>query len=201
MAKKDVSGQRFGLLTVGAYVGRSKWLCVCDCGATITRATSELTKWKSPSCGCAKAAILRASLTTHGASNSQLYKVYTEMKGRCDNPANKKYHLYGGRGIKVCDRWAASFEAFSEDMGERPKGMSVERINGDLGYSKDNCKWATSTEQNRNLSTNVLSPGMAQLMRLLRAGGHSVREVSKLTKASYQNAYDVLVRNRWAEQQ
>lgn len=198
MAKKDVSGKRFGLLTVGEYVGRSTWICVCDCGATTTRATSELTKSKTPSCGCAKAAILTASLTTHGASRSPLYKVYTEMKGRCNNPANKKYHLYGARGIKVCARWAASFESFAEDMGERPQGMSIERINGNLGYSKDNCKWATSTEQNRNLSTNVLSPGVAQLMRLLRAGGHSISEVSRLTKTSYQNAYDVLVRNYWA---
>lgn len=84
------------------------------------------------------------------------YQSYNHMMDRCYNTSHPHYHSYGGRGIVVCDRWKSSFASFIEDMGERPDGTSLERINGDGQYSPDNCKWATGTEQNNNRRNNLL---------------------------------------------
>lgn len=89
----------------------------------------------------------------HGLAHTKTYKIWAAMKGRCQNPNDKDYPGYGGRGITVCERWQ-SFENFYEDMGEKPIDRSIDRIENNLGYCKDNCRWATPTEQNNN-STNV----------------------------------------------
>lgn len=82
-----------------------------------------------------------------------LYSVWMSMKDRCRNPNAKAFHAYGGRGISVCDRWSKSYADFAADMGERPPMTSLDRINNDLGYFKENCRWATSTEQQLNRRT------------------------------------------------
>lgn len=90
------------------------------------------------------------SARKHGYSGTRLYKVWVMMKQRCYNPKNFKYPIYGGRGIKVCDRWLNSFEAFLEDMGERPEGLQVDRIDNDGDYEPGNCRWSTAKEQANN---------------------------------------------------
>lgn len=136
---------------------------------------------------------------THGMSYTRVYKVWTSMKTRCQNPHDKKYPIYGGRGISVCDEWA-KFENFISDMGVPNTGMTLERRDGNKGYNKDNCKWATAKEQNRNLASNVLSIEIARHMRQLATRGYSVKQIAELTGTNYMNSYDVVVRGRWSEQ-
>src|SRR3954466_7793371 len=96
---------------------------------------------------------------THGHcrnGGTSTYKIWQMMIDRCHNSRSKSYPDYGARGIAVCARWRLSFEAFLEDMGERPPGLSIERIRNAHGYSKSNCKWATRTEQNNNSRQNVV---------------------------------------------
>ncbi len=150
---KDLTGQRFGRLIVVEYAGigkfrRAKWLCQCDCGNThITTIQKERTR----SCGC----LLCESKTTHGQTDSPEYSSWRHMLERCLNPNHHAYVRYGGRGITVCDRWRASFEAFYEDMGTRPSlAYSIERIKNEEGYYPDNCKWGTPEEQARNRKGN-----------------------------------------------
>lgn len=87
--------------------------------------------------------------------NTPEYRIWVWMKQRCNNPNNTGYHKYGGRGIKVCKRWLR-FESFYRDMGDRPKGLTLERINNSKGYFPDNCKWATWKEQANNSRKNVV---------------------------------------------
>jgi len=88
----------------------------------------------------------------NGRRGTPAYWAWVGMKQRCSNPNHQKYKYYGGRGISVCERWVKSFNAFVEDMGERPKGLTIDRINPDGNYEPSNCRWATWSEQNLNKS-------------------------------------------------
>jgi len=135
----------------------------------------------------------------HGMSKKKIYKIFGAMKSRCYNKKDKKYHLYGGKGVKVCDRWMESFMNFYADMGDRPEGTSIDRINGNGNYEPSNCRWATINEQNRNLSSNKLSIESAERIRALNSDGKDINEIIKETGFSYMNIYDVLKRNRWSK--
>lgn len=162
----DLSGQRFGRLTVshrGVSKGpHSAWVCLCECG-TITKPIlrHNLTSGRSTSCGCAHAEATRSALTTHGntafgQTPSPEYVAWAQMWARCTNEKLRNWKDYGGRGITVCARWR-DFATFLADMGPKPSHRhSLDRIDNHLGYSNDNCRWATTKTQSRNRRSNLV---------------------------------------------
>lgn len=132
---------------------RSKfWRCACECGNEVVRSSTYLKTVKFPSCGCDT----KRCQITHGMSDSPEFSVWLGVISRCYNKNNSAYHNYGGRGITVCDEWLHSFESFYEDMGSRPAKYELDRVDNSKGYSKDNCRWASKSENLRNTRRNVM---------------------------------------------
>jgi hypothetical protein len=166
-ARLQLIGQTFGRLTVIGnapnYVSpggqrHSQWLCRCECGTEKAIRGSELRKGAVQSCGCWNSEVTTRRNTTHGMAKrgqrNRAYEAWAGMLQRCTNPNDKEWRNYGQRGIRVCDAWQA-FEAFYADMGNPPKGTSLDRVDVNGGYCPENCRWATSAEQARNKRTNV----------------------------------------------
>lgn len=157
----DLSGLRFGRLTAKEVAQRSsrkggntKWLCVCDCGGSGVIYASNLISGQTKSCGCLhKEYLYKHGFTTH-ASVKPTYSCWKQMKDRCRNPKNKFFHYYGGRGIKVCEKWL-NFEGFLADMGEKPEGLTLDRIDTNGDYEPNNCRWITQANQMRNTRRNI----------------------------------------------
>jgi len=150
---RNLAGKRYGrLLVVKRVENRNKhvyWLCRCDCGNEVEVRCDALTRGPTVSCGCYQ----RDVVTTHGMWQTSIYRLWRSMLGRCENPNGHAYKLYGGRGIKVCERWH-DFLSFLADMGERPRGCTLDRIDNDGNYEPGNCRWATPKQQGRNRANN-----------------------------------------------
>lgn len=159
------AGDRYGRLVVirevASIVSNGEKLrrveCICDCGVVKEYRLHSLRTGNTRSCGCFVKENVGVGPKKHGLSESCEYRIWQGMKRRCRAVGDACYRHYGGRGIKVCERWSASFEAFYEDMGPRPSDKhSIDRINNDGDYEPSNCRWATSKEQSRNKRVNYL---------------------------------------------
>ena len=151
MKRLNLEGQRFGRLLVEGQAGKTRrgtlWRCRCDCGNVSELAANTLTSGNSKSCGCGRR-------KADGMARSALYGVWATMHQRCKNPAVRGYKFYGARGITVCERWS-KFEHFWEDMGPRPPGLSLDRIDHNGPYAPENCRWLSTKGQCRNTRANV----------------------------------------------
>lgn len=164
----DLAGKKFGHWTVirlshKAWRGSSgncqlRWLCRCVCGRMLSVLGSGLRNGTSKSCGCKRSESRRLASTASGRMRdgkpSTEFYIWQTMLQRCHNPRYRWFKNYGGRGITVCARWRKSFDAFFADMGPRPAGMSLDRVNNMKGYSPANCRWATGREQCNNKTNN-----------------------------------------------
>jgi len=162
----DIVGHKFGRLFVIKNVGvnskgATKWLCLCDCGNEIITVGKSLVTERTKSCGCYQKELvtnLGRSASTHGMSKTKTYMIWSQMIRRCTYVKHKRYHDYGGRGILVEPRWLEKelgFINFLNDMGECPKGYSIERLDNNGNYEKANCKWIPSRNQSKNTRSTL----------------------------------------------
>ena len=156
--KQALPGDQYGRLTLvepaGLVGGRPGWKCLCSCGETAFIQQKRLVSGHTKSCGCIRK---EGNARKHGnrrrGTTSPTYISWQAMTQRCSDPAHDGFAGYGGAGVTVCERWR-SFESFLADMGERPPGTTIDRIEGALGYRPGNCRWATGIEQANNKRTS-----------------------------------------------
>ena len=162
MKPHELINQRFGRLFVTKKIGPNKhknivWECKCDCGKIVQTAATNLISGKSKSCGCLGAENRLKAVTKHRALKTPEYSVWRGMRARCLNKNSTNYPDYGGRGIKICERWN-NFLLFLNDVGEKPgPEYSLDRIDVNGNYEPSNCKWATKKEQARNKRKKIFA--------------------------------------------
>jgi hypothetical protein len=162
MSLQIAIGQRFGLLVVLEYEGEKKWRCICDCGVIVVTRGYSLRSGNTGSCGCrrrsASSRAARDRNTKHGQTKTPTWSSWRAMVQRCTDPNVRCWKNYGGRGIKVCERWLGEngFVNFLADVGERPDGRTLDRFpDGNGNYEPGNVRWATAKEQAANQRPRV----------------------------------------------
>lgn len=147
----DITGQKFGRLTVIERYDKKRWKCVCDCGNTTISDSWQLRNGIALSCGCYQREICGDQHRTHGYSKTRLYRIYYKMRERCYRTDNDNYRWYGALGIKVCDEWLNSFQAFKNWSIENgyKDNLTIDRIDPTKNYEPSNCRWVSIQEQQK----------------------------------------------------
>lgn len=162
LIRKNIQGKKFSKLYVLSPAQKpATWVCLCDCGKLCEKSQTNLRRGDAKSCGCLRLEYNQNRRRFHGKpfgrhSHKTEYTIWACAKSRCINPKDTNYKNYGARGIKMCPAWSESFEQFIKDMGRRPQGLTLDRIDFNKGYSKENCRWATQKEQQNNKRTNTI---------------------------------------------
>lgn len=196
MKKLDLVGLKFGKLTVLSELkernnhGKVLFCCKCDCGNEVTIIGSKLKSGWSKSCSCLqkeKAKLSKPANKIHGLTRTSIYTTYHSMIARCNNKNNASYPDYGGRGIKVCERWMESFENFNSDMGEKPTTEhSIDRIDVNGNYEPSNCRWATRIEQENNKRNNAII--------FYKGKNYTIAQLSKILNINYSTLWNRTIR-------
>ena len=189
MRKIDLTGQRFGRLTVlheAPKKGiRIAWHCLCDCGKTTDVVASSLRSGTTKSCGCYRDTCpTNPRSKKHGQTKTRLYRIWIHMKERCLAPYHNSYKSYGGRGITICNEWLNDFEAFRDwaiANGYR-SDLTLDRIDVNGNYCPENCRWVTMAEQAFNKRTNVMHKGKCITQWAREVGANSVTVLSRIRK-------------------
>lgn len=201
MKHKEMIGLKFGNLVVLQKLDsdihrKVHWLCRCDCGNEISVSGESLRKGHTQSCGCLQKVLTSERFKTHGLSSTRLYKVWQNMKRRCNNPNYRQYSNYGGRGIKVCDEWQEFLPFYEWAMSHgydenAPKGeCTLDRIDVNKGYSPDNCRFANKITQNNNKRTNHFISFNGET--------HTMKEWSEKTGISYCALESRINKRKWS---
>jgi len=206
MLHHDLTGKKFGRLHVLKRVtnsrhGKARWLCRCNCGTIKTILAANLRNGETRSCGCLRPDAARLNFTKHGLSGTPTYRTWSAMRTRCRNPRQKTYKQYGGRNITVCARWD-DFANFLADMGERPPGHSIDRIDSTGNYEPSNCRWATPQEQAENSSRSRRLTFAGRTMNLSRwaehLGIHGSTLIERLEKWPIERALSTPKLRHWS---
>lgn len=203
----NLLGRKFNRLRVIEYTEERfresvLWKCLCDCGSFCLATSYSLTHGNKQSCGCLQKERASESSSTHEKSSTPEYKIYIGMLTRCYNKNRNRYYRYGGRGIKVCDRWKNSFENFLEDMGERPsKEHSIDRIDNDGDYEPKNCRWTDKYDQAINKQSKRGKSGIKNI--IVKEGKYHVK-ITRKGKTRYSKILSledaITLRDRWLEE-
>lgn len=186
MKFQDLSGRKFGRLIVlgidRSLNGKLRYKCLCDCGNEVIVFPTNLKRGNTKSCGCVRIETILATKKKHGEKNTKLYGVWCGIRSRCNNPNNKEYHRYGGRGINVCDEWSefVNFREWAYNNGYS-ENLSIDRIDNNGDYCPSNCKWSNRYEQANNTSTNVFVEYNCQT--------HTLSEWAKMLNLNYKRLH------------
>ena len=182
--------------------GRAYTPCKCDCGTVKEVREDALKSEERVSCGCFRLERLRETIATHGKMGTKSYGTWEGMLQRCNNPNSIGYREYGGRGITICERWL-HFEEFFTDMGERPEGTSLDRIDVNGNYCKENCRWADASVQgfNQRKSTNNTSgrTGVSWNKQKLKWDAYIMKDRKKINLGRFEKKEDAILAREQGE--